>query len=72
MKTLVPPVIPFEHRCSLSWPSCPRCGQLCLFVDEAKYARSIVRNEWRCDACDQRFETVVCEKLGSNSQAARA
>jgi hypothetical protein len=35
MKTLVPPVIPFEHRRSLSWPSCPRCGQLCLFVDEA-------------------------------------
>ena len=63
MKPLVAPVIPFEHRHALSWPSCPKCGQLCPFADVAEYVHGTIRNEWCCESCYERFETVVTEQF---------
>src|SRR5262249_43067877 len=66
MKPLVAPVIPFEHRRALSWPSCPWCGQLCPFADVAEYVHGTIRNEWCCESCYERFETVVPQQLRSH------
>ena len=54
------PALPFAHERVLGRPSCPRCGQV-LDVAEATefFDPGRARYEWKCDACDLEFETVV-------------
>ena len=42
---------------ALGRPSCPKCGELCLFPERMEFASGRVRNSWRCDSCSGRFET---------------
>ena len=58
MTSLLPP-LSFEHQSSLSRPSCPRCGELCLFPERMEYKSDHVWNSWHCDGCNARFQTSV-------------
>ena len=63
MNSLIPH-LSFEHQKSLGRPSCPRCGQLCLFPERMEYAHGRVRNCWHCDRCHAGFETSVALTSG--------
>jgi hypothetical protein len=58
MTSRIPP-LSFEHQAALGRPSCPRCGQLCLFPERMEYSPGRVRNSWQCDGCSERFQTSV-------------
>src|SRR5476651_304106 len=44
------PQLSFEHQNPLGRPSCPKCGELCLFPERMQFASGRVRNSWRCDS----------------------
>jgi hypothetical protein len=51
------PKLSFEHQHPLGRPSCPRCGELCLFPEQMGYSNGRVSNTWKCDGCNAAFET---------------
>ena len=53
------PTLSFEHQHPLARPSCPRCGQLCLFPERIRYDNGRVSNSWECESCDTMFETAI-------------
>jgi hypothetical protein len=53
------PTLSFEHQHPLARPSCPRCGQLCLFPERIEYDKGHVSNSWECEGCQARFKTSV-------------
>jgi hypothetical protein len=64
------PRLSFEHREPLGRPSCPKCGQLCLFPESMQYASGRVCNGWQCDGCTLRFQTSVA--MTSDTDRSRA
>jgi hypothetical protein len=58
------PRLSFEHQEPLGRPSCPKCGQLCLFPERMEYAPGRVLNSWQCDGCRARFQTSAAMSLG--------
>jgi transposase-like protein len=64
------PRLPFEHGRQLGKPSCPRCGNVCLFPELTKYEAGAIRSEWCCTDCTLHFETLVGARSVQGSAAA--
>jgi hypothetical protein len=62
------PQLSFEHQDPLGRPSCPKCGELCLFPERMEFASGRVRNSWRCDSCSGRFETLAVFSLNTDKR----
>jgi hypothetical protein len=64
------PRLSFEHQEPLGRPSCPLCGQLCLFPERMNYASGRIWNNWQCDGCTARFQTSVLLSLSDSKDIA--
>jgi hypothetical protein len=52
--------MPFAHESALTRPSCPWCGEVVTASERTSYsAPGRAHHSWRCDSCEQVFETVV-------------
>jgi hypothetical protein len=53
----------FCHERYFGRPSCPKCGELMMAPEYPEFSECLggneIRNFWRCDRCDNRFDTVV-------------
>jgi hypothetical protein len=58
------PRLSFEHQELLGRPSCPKCGQLCLFPERMGYTPGRIWNSWQCDGCTARFQTSAVLAMG--------
>jgi transposase-like protein len=55
--------MPFALESALSRPSCPWCGEAAIASEHTSYSSSgRARHSWRCDGCEQTFQTVVTFK----------
>jgi hypothetical protein len=66
------PQFSFEHRHPLGRPSCPRCGQLCLFPEQIAYVNGRVSNSWKCENCSACFETSATFNINTGQPRAAA
>jgi hypothetical protein len=52
--------MPFAHERYLGRPSCPHCGEIAIASEATAYSDSgRVRHSWRCDGCDEPFDTEI-------------
>jgi ribosomal protein S27AE len=59
------PALPYAHDRVLGRPSCPRCGRPVVLAEATEFsALGQIRNAWRCDDCEHRFETAIRLKAG--------
>jgi len=53
----------FFHERYFGRPSCPKCGELLMAAENPEFTEcrsgDEIRNFWRCESCDHRFDTVV-------------
>lgn len=53
----------FIHERYFGRPCCPKCGEPMMAAEYPEFSTchggDQIRNFWRCDGCDHRFDTVV-------------
>ena len=53
----------FFHERYFGRPCCPKCGEPLMAAEYPEFSEcrsgDEIRNYWRCDSCDHRFDTVV-------------
>jgi hypothetical protein len=53
----------YLHERYFGRPCCPKCGELMMAPEYPEFSECRggveIRHFWRCDGCDNRFDTVV-------------
>ncbi len=53
----------FFHERYYGRPCCPKCGEPMMAAEYPQFfachSGDVIRNFWRCDNCDHRFDTMV-------------
>jgi len=56
----------YLHERYCGRPACPRCGELLTVPEYPEFAERgngvEIRHVWHCDACDNRFDTLITFK----------